>query len=76
MPEAMKQIRAELGSDAVILNSRVVQHAGFFGLFRKNSIEVIAAMDPEATVSPKPVEQERTHQKKVLQTPFKVSERK
>lgn len=76
MPEAMKQIRAELGSDAVILNSRVIQHAGFFGLFRKNSIEVIAAMDPEATVSLKSVEQERMHQKKIHQPPLKVNERK
>ncbi|MFT4413580.1 flagellar biosynthesis protein FlhF [Fredinandcohnia humi] len=46
MPEAMKMIRAELGNDAVILNSKAVQTAGFFGLFRKKSFEVIAAVDP------------------------------
>lgn len=45
MPEAMKKIRAELGSDAVILNSKVVQSGGFFGLFAKKNIEVIAAID-------------------------------
>lgn len=54
MPEAMKQVRAELGSDAVILNSRVVQSGGFMGFFRKNSIEVIAAIDPDTESSPKP----------------------
>lgn len=45
MPEAMKKIRAELGKDAVILNSKVVYTGGFLGLFRKKNIEVIAAID-------------------------------
>jgi flagellar biosynthesis protein FlhF len=48
MPEAMKLIRAELGSEAVILNSKVVQTGGFLGLFKKKNIEVIAAVDPTA----------------------------
>ncbi|OXB94524.1 flagellar biosynthesis protein FlhF [Parageobacillus galactosidasius] len=47
MPEAMKMIRAELGSDAVILNSKVVRKGGFLGLFTKKNIEVIAAVDPQ-----------------------------
>jgi flagellar biosynthesis protein FlhF len=47
MAEAMKMIRAELGSDAVILNSKVVHKGGFFGLFTKKNIEVIAAVDPQ-----------------------------
>lgn len=47
MPEAMKRIRAELGEQAVILNSRMVYSGGFLGLFKKKNIEVIAAMDPE-----------------------------
>lgn len=45
MPEAMKLIRAELGNDAVILNSKVVHSGGFLG-FLKEKIEVIAAVDP------------------------------
>jgi flagellar biosynthesis protein FlhF len=45
MPEVMKKIRIELGSDAVILNSKVVEKGGFFGFFSKKSIEVIAALD-------------------------------
>ena len=47
MPEVMQQIRADLGSDAVILNSKEVNRGGFFGLFKKKSIEVVAALDPK-----------------------------
>jgi len=52
MPEAMKMIRSELGNDAVILNSRVVQRGGIFGLFSKKNIEVIAAVDPKPIEKP------------------------
>lgn len=45
MNEAMKQIRTELGSDAVILNSREVHTGGFLGFFKKRNIEVLAAID-------------------------------
>lgn len=45
MPEAMKLIRSELGNDAIILNSRVIQTDGFLGFFKKRNIEVIAALD-------------------------------
>lgn len=48
MSEAMKQIRLELGDQAVILNSKVVQHKGFLGFMKKRNIEVIAAVDPDA----------------------------
>ncbi|GEN54128.1 flagellar biosynthesis protein FlhF [Halobacillus faecis] len=46
MPEAMKKVRAELGTDAVILNSKVKKSGGFLGLFKKEFTEVIAAIDP------------------------------
>jgi flagellar biosynthesis protein FlhF len=46
MPEAMKQIRSELGESAVILNSKIIYTGGFLGLFKKKNIEVIAAIDP------------------------------
>lgn len=45
MGEAMKQIRSELGSDAVILNSREVFTGGLLGFFKKRNIEVLAAID-------------------------------
>ena len=44
--EAMKQIRKELGTDAVILNSREVLQGGFLGFFKKKKIEVIVGLDP------------------------------
>lgn len=47
MPEAMEKIRADFGSDAVILNSKEIKRGGFLGLFKKGKIEVIAAYDPE-----------------------------
>ena len=34
MPEVMKQIRADLGADAVILNSKEIRQGGFLGLFK------------------------------------------
>ncbi|WP_042471945.1 flagellar biosynthesis protein FlhF [Bacillus ndiopicus] len=43
--EAMKLIRAELGDDAVILNSKVVVNKKFFGLVKKKSFEVVAGID-------------------------------
>lgn len=46
MPEAMKKIRDELGNDAIILNQKEIKVSGFFGLFGKKKIEVIAAVDP------------------------------
>lgn len=45
MPDALQQIRSELGKDAVILNTKEVRLGGFLGLFSKKKIEVIAATD-------------------------------
>lgn len=59
MPEAMKIIRAELGNDAVILNSKIVHTGGFLGLFKKKSIEVIAAVDEKKKRLEKPVLKEK-----------------
>jgi flagellar biosynthesis protein FlhF len=69
MPEAMKIIREELGSDAVILNSKMVQTNGFLGFFKKRNIEVIAAIDPEPS-QPKEVLKE----KMIEPPPVKVAE--
>ncbi|WP_430509378.1 flagellar biosynthesis protein FlhF [Gottfriedia solisilvae] len=45
MAEAMKKVTEELGQNAVILNSRVIQEGGVFGFFAKKKIELIAALD-------------------------------
>ncbi|WP_099158114.1 flagellar biosynthesis protein FlhF [Virgibacillus ndiopensis] len=47
MPEAMNQIRKELGANAVILNSKEINQGGFLGFFKKRKIEVVAALDPQ-----------------------------
>jgi flagellar biosynthesis protein FlhF len=73
MPEAMKMIRAELGNDAVILNSKVVHKGGFFGLFTKKNIEVIAAVDRKPLERPVPTTEKRKKQPKVASLSEKTS---
>lgn len=47
MPEVMKEIRKELGNDAVILQSKEIKPKGLFGRFKRKKFEVIAAKDSE-----------------------------
>ena len=47
LPEAMKLVRADLGSGAVILNTREVQVGGFFGFFTKKNVEIFAGLDQD-----------------------------
>ncbi len=47
MAEAMRMVKADLGPNAIILHSRDVG-GGLFGWFRKNSVEVTAALEPKA----------------------------
>ncbi len=63
LPAAVQMIRNELGSDAVILNTKEIRTGGFLGMFRKKRVEVIAAVDeasrrPSAR-PPQPVRQSR-----------------
>jgi flagellar biosynthesis protein FlhF len=51
MPEAMQQIRGDLGNDAVILSTKELKVGGFLGLFSKKRIEVIAAVEKETGLS-------------------------
>lgn len=50
MPDAMLKIRAELGSDAVILSTKEMKIGGFLGMFQKKKIEVIAASETSEAV--------------------------
>lgn len=63
MPEAMKKVRAELGQDAVILNSKEIQTGGIFGFFTKKNIQVIAAIDTEPIKAKKQPVQTKIPQK-------------
>ncbi|WYP24948.1 flagellar biosynthesis protein FlhF [Alkalihalobacillus sp. FSL W8-0930] len=46
MPEALQQIKSELGSEAVILHTKEISTGGWFGFFAKKKLEVTAAVDP------------------------------
>ncbi|MBU7592134.1 flagellar biosynthesis protein FlhF [Metabacillus halosaccharovorans] len=71
MQEAMKKIRSEMGNDAVILNSKMIQTGGFLGFFTKKKIEVIAAMDPD--VSPIETKTVKNVRKEAAMPPIKDS---
>lgn len=43
--EAMGKVKKELGPDAVILHTRNIKQSGLFGFFKKNLIEVVAALE-------------------------------
>ncbi len=61
MPEAMLQIRKDLGSDAVILSTKEIKVGGVMGMFRKKRIEVVAAVDKEESKqTSKPVQNQFT----------------
>lgn len=62
MPEVMKLVRNELGNDAIILNSRVIQTGGFLGLFKKRGIEVVAALDSPSIQMVNPIDKENQYQ--------------
>lgn len=52
--EAMIKIKSELGRDAIILNTRKIRQKGIKGLFKKNFVEVLAAIEESNVVqSPK-----------------------
>ncbi|WIV10875.1 flagellar biosynthesis protein FlhF [Proteiniborus sp. MB09-C3] len=43
--EVMGKVKKELGSDAIILHTRNIRQSGFLGLFKKNLVEVVAALE-------------------------------
>lgn len=47
MQEALLKVKMDLGSEAVIINSRKVKRKGLAGLFSKPLIEVLAAIDDD-----------------------------
>lgn len=45
MKQAMSQVKLELGDDAIILQTKKVNTGGFLGFFKKERIEVLAAVE-------------------------------
>jgi flagellar biosynthesis protein FlhF len=66
MPEALEKIRSDLGKDAIILNSKPVKTGGFFGLFGKQQIEVVAAVDEKVSEREKLTASVRTQEVRYL----------
>ena len=55
MAEAMEKVKAELGRDAFILNSRRIRRRGLLGFFKKPLVEVVAAYEiPAVPANPLP----------------------
>jgi flagellar biosynthesis protein FlhF len=48
LPEAMVQVKTDLGPDAVIMHTSEVKVGGLFGLFGQRMIQVMAAVEEEA----------------------------
>lgn len=69
MPDAMNEIKKDLGADAVILNSKEIKTGGFLGFFQKKSIEVIAALDQE--LAPKQLKQEIQKRPTTMQAEYR-----
>ncbi len=52
MAEALRKVKAELGSDAMILSTKQEKTGGFLGFFRKTVFKVTAAIDPAHKMAP------------------------
>lgn len=68
MPEAMKQIKKELGNNALILNSKEVKAPGIFGFFGRKQIEVTAMLDNEERI-PKKARESKVQVKEKVKVP-------
>jgi len=51
--EAIPLIKRDLGANALILNTKKIKTGGFLGLFKKEKLEVIAAVEAQANKKPK-----------------------
>lgn len=51
--EAMLKVKMDLGSEAVILNTRKIKQRGFWNFMSKPMIEVLAAIDEYQNIKPK-----------------------
>ena len=60
MQEALLKVKMDLGSEAVIMNSRKVRKKGIMGVFSKPMIEVVAAIDDDYVRPSRPHAQMRT----------------
>ncbi len=50
MTQVMALVKKEMGNEAIILQTKKAKTKGFFGFFKKDVIEVLAAIEPDRTV--------------------------
>jgi flagellar biosynthesis protein FlhF len=61
--QVIPMIKRDLGEDALILNTKKVKTGGFFGLFKQEKLEVIAAVDTNLSEKKKNIESMSTETK-------------
>ncbi len=55
MAEALAEVKADMGRDAVIVQTRRLRQGGFLGMLATEIVEVTAAIDPTSNPQPKPL---------------------
>jgi len=55
LAEALAEVKADMGRDAMIVQTRRLRQGGFLGMLATEIVEVTAAIDPSATRLSKPV---------------------
>jgi flagellar biosynthesis protein FlhF len=75
MAEALRQVKAELGPDAMILSTKKEKQGGVLGFFSKQVIKVTAAIDPHrpAPPPPPPLVRERPERERTAKEEFENS---
>lgn len=66
--EAIPMIKKDLGTDALILNTKKVKTGGFLGFFKTEKLEVIAAVETKAIEKTKPKTETKPKQKQPVKT--------
>ncbi|MHB8126790.1 MAG: flagellar biosynthesis protein FlhF [Desulfitobacteriaceae bacterium] len=71
--ETIGKVKKELGSEAVILQTRQFREGGFLGLFSKLKVEITAAIEDSPVVIKKAVQPARTPNKDLSNVPVDLS---
>src|SRR5690606_6920902 len=66
--EAIPMIKKDLGTDALILNTKKVKTGGFLGFFKTEKLEVIAAVETKAPEKAKVKAEAKPKQKQSVKT--------
>jgi len=63
MSEALRQVKAELGADAMIISSKKEKRRGILGLFAKPYFEVTAALEPKPSPKANPYQEKQERER-------------